>query len=267
MPWKITEENGKKTITLNDAGLPIYVYDDGEESAIDYALERNKINELNEKNNRNKTVKETLDTLFVLLGVSDSEGAKKFVAKAKEDAALAEDARSGNGKKASEELSLANAKIEKLESTIKDKEVVIVGLNGQIDRHKITSTFASSSFVSEKLVNAIMAEKLFGERFKIENGQVIGYDEAGNKILNDKGDPDFNLAIEKIVNASPFKDSVIKSTTFPGGGSGGGKSYAGGGDLSKMTETELTELLGAHPEMKEAVNAEFKRRVANMRVK
>lgn len=245
MAWK-TDENGN--IIKGSNGNPVYVFSDGEEVSVDYAFERQKINELNEKNKKNQAAKQSLETLYKLLGVENESAVESFVEKAKENEAIATDYKSQTGgKKITEVLDLEKAKSIKLETVIANLKKEIEDRDLMIAKNNITSKFAKSKFVTENIGDVILAEKLFAENFNIEDGKIVGYFN-GEKILNDKGDPDFDFAIEKLVNESSFKDKILKAKGNGGSGSGGGNQYAGSADFSKMSEAEMMKFAKEHPE-------------------
>lgn len=92
--------------------------------------------------------------------------------------------------------------------------------------------FATSKFISEKMsVPAVMAQKIFGEHFKVEDGKVIAYDAKGTKLYSQAhpGEiPEFEEAVALIVNAYPYKDTVLKGRGNSGGGGGGPEGGSGG---------------------------------------
>lgn len=115
------------------------------------------------------------------------------------------------------------------------------GLKGELRQEKIGGSFARSKFIADKLaVPAEMVEKTFGDRFSIEDGKIMAKDANGNQIFS-KANPGemagFDEAMEMIVEASPYKDSIMKGLNQNGGGSQ--PNNGAGGGAKTMTRTEF----------------------------
>jgi hypothetical protein len=260
MAWKYNGEGDTRAIALDPNGNPIWVFDDGEVFSVDYGAVRAQINEMNTRLKASDVREKKLTEMLKGAEITDLAA---FIKKAQDDAVIA--ASGGDKEKIKAQIAEAsaglNAKISQLEKTSADKDTQIAEFQTLINKSKISQAFANSKFVNEKIGDSILAEKLFADSFKVEDEKIIAFNSGGERMVNDKGDPDFDFAIQKLVDLSPFKDKIIKSGAPAGNGARGSWATKGNGDLSKLTETELIELLGDHPEMKNAVNAEFKRRI------
>jgi hypothetical protein len=113
-------------------------------------------------------------------------------------------------------------------------------LENALRQEKIGGSFARSKFIADKLAVPVpMVEKTFGEHFSLEDGKMIAKDANGNAIYS-KSKPgelaDFDEALETLVEAFPYRDSIMKGT----GHSGGGAKQGSGGQSSKtMSRAEF----------------------------
>lgn len=112
-----------------------------------------------------------------------------------------------------------NAKIDELTKALQEKEAVIGDLT-------VGAQFNSSQYINGELVlTPAKARALYGAHFEIEDGKVVGYDKprgaAGRTALVDAyGVPvSFDVAMAKIIEADPEKDSLIRSKAKAGAGS------------------------------------------------
>ena len=119
------------------------------------------------------------------------------------------------------------AEMKTLQETIDALKGDLNSRDGQIDKLSIGNSFGQSQFIAEKLtLPSSKARALYGAHFeRNDDGTVVGYDKPkgakGRALLVDgSGDPlSFDLALTKIVNADPDKDSLYKSAVKPGAGS------------------------------------------------
>lgn len=95
-----------------------------------------------------------------------------------------------------------------------------------IDDLTIGRAFGDSNFVRESLtLTPAKARVVYGSHFERKDGKIIGYDKpAGAKdrtpLVNGQNEPfSFEEALQKIVEADPDKDQLIRSKTKQGAGS------------------------------------------------
>lgn len=102
-----------------------------------------------------------------------------------------------------------------------------------IDGMTLNAAFSSSKFIADRIaVPAEMFRNTFAKNFKVEDGKVVPYGNDGNKILSSKriGETaDLDEALEKIVEAYPHKDAIMKAPNASGSGNGGGGGSRGNG--------------------------------------
>ena len=114
----------------------------------------------------------------------------------------------------------------------------------QLIAEKIGGSFARSKFIADRLaVPADIVQARFGGLFKLEGEAVVAYDKAGNKIFSRKEPGNvaaFDEALEIIVDAYPYKDSILKGSGASGGGAGGGGGGSGGS--KELTRSAFNKL-------------------------
>jgi hypothetical protein len=107
------------------------------------------------------------------------------------------------------------SKIDELQNTVQEKDSVLT-------KELIGGRFARSKFIGEKMaIPHDLVEARFGQNFKIEDGQVVAYDQHGNKVYSQDrpGElAEFDEALNILVNQYPYKDSILKGSDAFGGG-------------------------------------------------
>jgi hypothetical protein len=101
------------------------------------------------------------------------------------------------------------------------------GALGNINELTIGAQFSNSSFIKEKLLmTPNKAKVVYAPHFDFENGSIVGYDKpkgSANRtpLVDASGNAlSFDLAMQKLVDADPEKDSLLRATVKPGAGSG-----------------------------------------------
>ncbi|ODI95555.1 hypothetical protein BFR91_06360 [Acinetobacter pittii] len=118
------------------------------------------------------------------------------------------------------------AEVNRLQQQIKDLQQQLGSKDSQINELTIGSNFSRSAYIAEELtLTPNKARALYGAHFEIENGEVIGYDKprgAANRtaLVDSYGNPlSFDKAMQKIIEADPERDTLIRSKVNPGAGS------------------------------------------------
>lgn len=116
-------------------------------------------------------------------------------------------------------------------------------LQGKIENMLIDGVFANSEFVNNNLaIPRDIFKDSFAKHFKVEDGQVVAFDKAGNKLYSKKkaGEyADTEEAIQLLVESHPQKDSLLKADVGAGSGSKGGGNNRPG---RAMTRDEFSKL-------------------------
>lgn len=235
-----------KTITIDgktyaevDGDKPVYTDDSGKDVAFDAPATVATISRITEESKGFKTRAQAAETsLKAFEGIEDPKAAKDALAKVANwgDKELVE-----AGKVEEIKAAAIKAVEDKYAPVVQENETLKGALHGE----KIGGSFARSKFIADKIaVPADIIQARFGTNFKLEDGQVVAYDASGNKLYS-KASPgnaaSFDEALELLVDAYPYKDSILKGS----GGSGTGKPPGQGGQGSgakTMARSEFEKL-------------------------
>jgi hypothetical protein len=245
MPFKF---NADGTIAVDaEKKLPIFVYADGREAAFDADNTIATIGRLNGEARSHREAKEAAEAkLKGFEGIENPDDARKALETVKniKDGELItagkvqeiKDAAAASAKQAVAEATRAAEAREKAQGE------EIAKLTGQLNSHIIGGSFAGSKFIADKLaIPADIAQKVFGERFKVDNGKLIALGADGNPIFSATrhGEhADFEEAIQVMVGAYTHKDSILKGSGASGSGAHQGAGGGGGKDLSGLSPVE-----------------------------
>lgn len=236
MKLKLVTIEGKTYAEVQD-GKPVFTADDGKDIAFDAVGTADTIKRLNAEAKGHREAKEAAETkLKTFEGIDDPGAAKDALTKIAnlKDKDLIE-----AGKV--EEIKAAAIK------AVEDKYAPVVQerdkLKGDLYSERVGGQFARSKFISEKVtVPADIMQARFGEHFKDEDGKAVAYDASGNKIYS-RAKPGetagFDEALEILIDAYPYKDSLLKGT----GGGSGAKPGSGGGSGGKTLSRKDFEAL------------------------
>jgi len=227
-----TDEKGN--VVVQD-GKPVYVHDDGREVPFDASATVATITRLNREAQGHRERAESAETkLKAFEGIEDAEAARKAIELASNidagklvAAGKVEEIKAA-AKKAAEEQVAAMTKAHANELQVLKADNA--KLTGTLHSELIGGSFTRSKFIGEKVaIPADLVQARFGNNFKIEDGKVVAYDNAGNKVFSRvrHGElADFDEALETLVTAYPNKDQILKGTV---GNGGGAKPNGGGG--------------------------------------
>lgn len=250
-------------------GKPVYIHEDGKEVPFDAPTAVTTISRLNGEAKTHREEKEAAVTkLKAFEGIDDVEAAKKALATVKDfdDKKLVDAGKVEEVKRAAvlaaEEKHAAAAKAHATElKAITDK---FEALNSQYNTEKIGGMFKGSPYLGKAVKAPIdMVEAKFGRNFKVEDGKIVGYDNAGNKIYSrlkpgELAEPD--EALEQLIDAYPMKAEILKGANHSGSGAGddgGDKNDKGGSgsgkkDLGGSREERAAALAARFPELAKA---------------
>lgn len=238
MPFKKADDGN---LVLSENGMPIYVGPDGSEKPYDVDTRAKQIAELTEKaSNRGKEL-DALKARYAALAEIEDIAAyvEDYKKNADTVASLKDKDREQEAniqKRISEAVKAAVSPVSSERDTLKaELEKTVASLNQAV----IGNAFGRSKYAAEKLVNAALAQQLFEGSFYVKDGKAIGRDASGNDIYGSDGIANFDEALCKLVEASPFKDNIIKSSP---GGSGSDSSRHMSNDKGKMSYEEAGKL-------------------------
>ena len=236
---------------LVSEGKPVYVHDDGKEVAFDAPATVAKIGQLNgEAKGHRERAEAAEGKLKAFEGIEDAAAAKKALetianldAGQLVTAGKVEEIKTA-AKKAAEDQVAAAAKAsnEKIAELTKDRD----GLQNALFTEKVGGAFSRSKFITDKIaVPSDMVQAMFGSRFKVENGKIIGVG-ADNQPIYSRSKAgeiaEFDEALESMVDAYPNRDTILKGTgnqgdgaRHPNGAPGGGKDLSGLSPAARIT--------------------------------
>jgi hypothetical protein len=227
------DDNGNAVV---QDGKPVYVNDDGTETAVDVAAT---IGAVKARNTENKTLRERAEAAeakVAAFGDLDAEAArkalevvgkldqKKLIEAGQMDQAIAAALKPVQDKLASTEATLTEAR-----AKFRDAQ--------------IGAAFAGSKFLGETVMTPGMARAYFGSHFEVdENGVISAKHPDGQTIYGSDGKPaSFDDALKSIVGSHPDKAVLLKATNASGSGApagGGGASDLGAKKAGEMTDSE-----------------------------
>jgi hypothetical protein len=237
MPHKLKLDE-KGAVVVQD-GNPVYIAEDGKDIVFDYDATLGTIGRLRSEAKGHREAKESAETkLKAFEGIEDPAKALKALETVKNlddkkliDAGEVERIKQEAGKGYDEKL---RAVEEKYKPVIGERDSYKDALHREI----IGGAFSRSKFIADKVaIPADLVQSKFGTSFTIsEDNKIVAKDASGNQIYS-RANPgniaDFDEALQSIIEAYPYKDSILKGSGASGGGAGGN----GGGHGGKRTVT------------------------------
>lgn len=241
MKLKLNEQG----LAIVQDGKPLYVHDDGKEVAFDAPGTVQTISRLNAEAKGHRERAEAAEkSLKAFEGITDPAAAIKALETiANLDHKKLVDA--GEVEKVKAEINKAfEGKLTEANGTIKT-------LQDQLYSEKIGGSFSRSKMIADKLaIPADLVQARFGNAFKIEDGNIVAYDQSGNKIYS-RSKPgnvaDFDEALEFLIEQYPHKENILKSSGASGSGASN-TSSAGSGN-SKVIPRAAFDALSADQRM------------------
>lgn len=248
MPFKFDSNGAIVTQGEGDKKLPVFIHPDGREAPFDADTTVATIGRLNGEAKSHREAKEVLETrLKGLEGIEDGEAARKALETVKNikdgeliTAGKVQEIKDAAAASAKQAVADATRAAEAREKALTEQNTQ---LTTNLNNHIIGGSFAGSKFISEKLaIPADIAQKVFGDRFKVDGGKLVPTDGNGQPIFSATrhGEhADFEEALQVMVNAYPNKEMILKGTGASGGGAGGS---GGAGGAKTMTRAQFEKL-------------------------
>lgn len=240
MPFK-TDANGAIVMDA-EKKLPIFIHADGREAPFDADSTVASIGRLNgEAKSHRERAEAAENKLKAFDGIEDGEAARKALELARniKDGDLVaagkvqeiKDAAAASAKQAVADATRAAEAREKALSETNQK------LTSDLNNHIIGGSFTGSKFIAEKLaIPADIAQKVFGDRFKVDGGKLVPMGPDGNPIFSATrhGEhADFEEALQVMVGQYANKDMILKGSQASGGGAQGGGGGAGSKSMTR----------------------------------
>lgn len=209
-------------------GKPVYIHSDGKELPFDAPQAVQTISARNAEAKNHREAKEAAEAkLKAFEGITDPDAAKKALTTvANLDAKKLVDA--GDVEKVKAEA--IKAVEEKYAPVVSERDA----LKGELYSEKIGGSFLRSPFIKDKVaIPADFLQARFSNNFKIEDGKIVPYDGAGNRIFSRANPGDvasFEEAIETLITSHPQRDAMLKAS---GGGTGAPANNGGNGAGAK----------------------------------
>lgn len=238
MPFKFDDKGNIVTSGEGAAKMPVFIHPDGREAPFDGDQTVTAISRLNGEAKAHREAKEAAETkLKTFEGIEDGPAALAALTTVKnlgsgelKTAAQVQEIKDAATKSAKESVEAATRAAAEKERALTEQNAT---LTSTLNNHIIGGSFASSKFIAEKLaIPADIAQKVFADRMKVENGKLVPMDANGNPLFSATrhGEhADFEEAIEVYVSQYPHKDKILKGSGASGGGAQGGAAGAGAG--------------------------------------
>lgn len=256
MKLKTVTVDGKTYAEVQD-GKPVFI-DGDKETAVDVAHTVATISRLNSEAKTHREAKEAAETkLKAFEGITDADAARKALETVANldsgqlvTAGKVQEIKDAAAKAAKEQVEAA---ARQSAERIKELEAQTGKLTGELFGEKVGGAFSRSKFIADKVaVPSDMIQAMFGQRFKVEDGKVIGYDAAGNKLYS-RAKPgevaEFDEALEMLVDSYSHRDTILKGTGNSGAGSRGDAGTGGSGKTMTRAAYDALDAAGKHKAM------------------
>lgn len=236
------DENGHVVVS---EGKPVYTNDEGKDIAFDVAGTVATITRLNGEAKGHRERAETAEaSLKSFSGIADPAEAIKAL----------EIVKNLDAKKLVDAGEVEKVKLEAIKA-VEEKYAPVVAerdsLSAALVAEKVGGSFLRSQFIADKMaIPADLVEARFGSNFKLEDGNVVAYDKAGNKLFSPSNPGEvagFDEALEILVDSYPYRDQILKGSDASGSGakSGGptpqGKASVSRAGFEAMSASERME--------------------------
>lgn len=233
--WK-TDEDGN--LVLKD-GNPVYVDSNGDERAVKVDV----MSRLSGEAKANRERAEAAEAKIKAFDGLDAEAARSALEKVSnldEKTLIA----AGDRDKALEDQKAKFIKeLEAKDRAIAEGKDREANLQGHINKTAIEKVFTDSQFVKENVAAPELLRDALINRFKVEDGNVVGLDEKGEVIYskNEFGEvASADEAIKIMLDGYHSKDAILKSSMSGGSGSDGSGGSRGTG--RKMSRDDFAKL-------------------------
>jgi hypothetical protein len=226
----------KGMVVLQD-GKPVYTLDDGREVAHDAAATVATISRLNGEAKSHREAKEAIEAKYKPFeGIENADDARKALELAKNikdgdliQAGKVQEIKDAAAASAKQAVADATRAAEAREKALAEQNTK---LTADLNNHIIGGSFASSKFIAEKMIiPPDIAQKVFGDRFKVDGGKLVPLNPDGTPIFSatDHGNhASFEEALQVMINQYPNKDMLLKGSGASGSGAGQSTQNTGG---------------------------------------
>jgi hypothetical protein len=240
MPFKF---NADGTIAIDaEKKLPIFIHGDGREAPFDADGTVATIGRLNGEAKSHREAKEAAEAkLKGFEGIEDGAAALAALATVKnlgagelKTAAQVQEIKDAAAKSATEAVAAATRTAEETQRQLTEQNAK---LTQDLNNHIVGGSFAGSKFIAEKLaIPADIAQKVFGDRFKVDGGKLVPMNPDGTPIFsatNHGNHADFEEAMQVMVGQYANKDAILKGSGASGSGAQQSKAATYGKTMTR----------------------------------
>lgn len=224
--WK-KDANGNLAVDAN--GNPIYVDTAGKEMSV----EQGTISRLNaEAKSHRERAEDAEKALAPFKGIDPAKAREAIDTVSKLDAKKLIDA--GEVDKVRDQVKA------EFTTQLTEKDNALKTTQAELDNLRVKSVFDGSEFIRERVaMPRDFFEAAMRGNFKVEEGKVVAYDKAGNRLMSKRSVGEYaspDEALELLVDAHPQKDTILKAAGGGGSGNSGGGGNRGGGRVVRRAD-------------------------------
>lgn len=263
MPFQYKLTDDKKAVSINEAGFPVVINDDGEEIGLDAIHLYNQRPVLENQVKQFKELTEKQKNILQHFKDVDEKDLPEYAKKARAAIETVSNLSSGDLVKAKDVEAIKKqaqenmlSKIEETEKVYKE-QIADLELKRQTDNEVIydllvKDKFVSSEFVKEKLNMSVLgAQRYFKNNFEVEETTdekgkvkkiVVGYFDDGTKIYSKAraGElAEFEEALSLLVEKSVEKNTLLKGKNQSGSNSGNSNFQSNNSGSGPKTSVDL----------------------------
>ncbi len=248
MPFKFNPDGTFATTGEGDKKLPIFVHADGREAPFDGDQTIATISRLNGEAKAHREAKEAAEAKYKPFeGIEDAGAARAALETIKNidvgslhTAGKVQEIRDAATKSAHEAVAAATRAAAEEKRLLTEANTK---LTADLNNHIIGGSFASSKFIADKLaIPADIAQKFFGDRFKVDGGKLVPMNPDGTPIFSatDHGNhASFEEAMQVMVHQYPHKDMILKGSGASGGGATQSAANSGGRTITRAQFAQM----------------------------
>lgn len=161
----------------------------------------------------------------------------------------------GQWERLREQIVAENTKaLDEVRAQVSAKDQTVQSLQSQIVELTIGAAFANSKVISDELtLTPRKTRAIYGSHFEVKDGEVVAFDKpagasARTPLVDGQGKPvSFEVALKKLVDADPDRDSILKAKLKPGSGGNNGPAAAAPTTKAKNMDGGLSKIKAGLP--------------------
>lgn len=184
------------------------------------------LKEVMKRKEKERKLQEELDTLRKQVGDLNLDEVRQLLEQKKQDELKKMEERGEFDRIKQQMVEEHNRQQDQLKQQIADLQKQLSERDDKVNELSIGNSFSQSNYIANELtLTPSKARALYGAHFELEDGQVVAYDKprgAANRtvLVDGAGNPlSFDKAMQKIIEADPDRDSLIRSKFRQGSGS------------------------------------------------